>query len=110
MQALGARGVARDEKCCKGLGVDHVERKRAYWRKVIRLTTVLLGAWFVVSFVGPWFARDLEGLGLGAFPLNFWMAAQGALIAYVLIIAIYAWAMDRLDERYSQASRDETHE
>lgn len=90
--------------------MDHVERKRDYWRKVVRLTTVLLGAWFVVSFVGPWFARDLEGLGLGAFPLNFWMAAQGALIAYVAIIAIYAWAMDRLDERYERAPHDESHE
>ena len=90
--------------------MDHVERKRDYWGKVVRLTAVLLGAWFVISFVGPWFARDLEGLGLGAFPLNFWMAAQGALIAYVAIIAIYAWAMDRLDARYGRASRDESHE
>ena len=90
--------------------MDHVERNRDYWGQVVRLTAVLLGAWFVISFVGPWFARDLEGLGLGAFPLNFWMAAQGALIAYVAIIAIYAWAMDRLDARYGRASRDESHE
>ena len=37
--------------------MDHVERKRDYWGKVVRLTAVLLGAWFVISFVGPWFAN-----------------------------------------------------
>jgi len=30
-------------------------------------------------------------------PFSFWMAAQGALIVYVLLIGAYAWIMNRLE-------------
>ncbi len=67
-----------------------------YWRKNLRLTSVLLVVWFVVSFVVTYYARELDFVFLG-WPFSFWMAAQGSLLLYGLIIAYYAWAMDRLD-------------
>ena len=67
-----------------------------YWRKNLRLTAVLLLVWFVVSFVVTYYARELDFVFLG-WPFSFWMAAQGSLLLYGLIIAYYAWAMDRLD-------------
>ena len=82
--------------------MDRIERQRIFWRRLGRITWSLVGVWFVISFIGPWFARDLEGLSLGSFPLSFWMAAQGALVMYVAIIAVYAWAMERLEERHEQ--------
>jgi putative solute:sodium symporter small subunit len=66
---------------------------------VVCLTCVLLCIWFGVSFVGPWFASDLDQLRLGDFPFGFWMASQGALIIFVLLIAVYAWWMDRIESR-----------
>jgi putative solute:sodium symporter small subunit len=70
-----------------------------YWRKNLRLTAVLLLVWFVVSFVVTYYARELDFVFLG-WPFSFWMAAQGSLLLYGLIIAYYAWAMDRLDREH----------
>jgi len=60
------------------------------------LTGALLLVWFLVTFGVSYFARDLNFSVLG-WPFSFWMAAQGSLVVYGLIIAVYAWAMHRLD-------------
>jgi putative solute:sodium symporter small subunit len=73
------------------------ERRQLHWHKNLKLTAILLAVWFVVSFVVTWFARDLSFLFFG-WPFSFWVAAQGALIVYVLIVWTYARRMDRLDE------------
>lgn len=71
-------------------------KQRAYWRRNRRITVLLLAAWFVVTFVVAYFARDLDFTFFG-WPFSFWMAAQGALVVYVLIIGYYARFMNRLD-------------
>jgi putative solute:sodium symporter small subunit len=76
------------------------ERKREYWRRNLRLTAVLLAVWFVVTYVMAYFAPQLNTIQLFGFPLAFYMGAQGSLIVYVLIIAFYAWRMNRLDREY----------
>jgi putative solute:sodium symporter small subunit len=68
----------------------------AYWRKNLRITAVLLGVWFVLTFVATFFARDLSFAFFG-WPFSFWVAAQGALLVYLALIAVYAWYMNRLD-------------
>ena len=70
-----------------------------YWRKTLTVTGVLLAIWFVVTFVVAYFARDLQFNFFG-WPFSFWVAAQGALIVYVLIIWYYARHMNRLDIEY----------
>ena len=81
-------------------------KQRAYWRAVLRVTGVLLLLWFLLSFVGPWFAASLGGVQVGYFPLSFWMAAQGALLLFVAIVAVYALAMEHLDARYAAQDDD----
>jgi putative solute:sodium symporter small subunit len=71
-------------------------RERRAWRHNLRLIAVLVAIWFVVSFVVSWFARDLRFDFFG-WPFSFWVAAQGALIVYVLMTALYAWHMNRVD-------------
>ena len=66
------------------------------WRRSQRVTAWLLGAWFIVSFGVTFFARELS-LSVFGWPFSFWVAAQGALIVYVLLVAVYARLMDRLD-------------
>lgn len=78
----------------------------AYWRKTRLLTAVLLLLWFVVSFVVTYWARDLDFVFLG-WPFSFWMAAQGALLVYGLIIGCYAWVMNRLDRAHGVQEPDE---
>jgi len=79
---------------------------RRYWRKTRLLTVALLLLWFVVSFVMTYWARDLDFVFLG-WPFSFWMAAQGALLVYGLIIGCYAWVMNRLDREYGVQEPEE---
>lgn len=75
------------------------ERHRQYWQKNLRITSILLAIWFVVTFVVAYYARELNFTFFG-WPFSFWVAAQGALIVYVLIIWFYARYMNRLDQAY----------
>ncbi len=71
-----------------------------FWQRTLKLTGGLLLAWLAVNLFVPWFARDLQGwVGFG-FPLGYWLAAQGALLMYLLIIVIYVVVMDRLEASY----------
>ena len=67
-----------------------------YWRRNLVLIAGLLAVWFVVTFGVAFFARELSFRVFG-WPLSFWVASQGALVVYLLIVGIYTWRMERLD-------------
>ncbi|MEI8303596.1 MAG: DUF4212 domain-containing protein [Burkholderiales bacterium] len=81
-------------------------RHQEYWRKNLSITGILLAVWFVVTFVMAYYARDLNFDFFG-WPFSFYMAAQGSLIIYVLIIWFYARYMNRLDREYGVDEDDE---
>lgn len=81
----------------------HSPVAKRYWRIKLSLTLFLLGLWFVVAFVTTYFARELSVVFMG-WPLGFWIAAQGAPLAFLLIVLVYAAAMDRLDERHTRGT------
>lgn len=83
------------------------DRHREYWRRNLRITTVLMSIWFVVTFIVAYFARELSSFIFFGWPFSFWMAAQGALIVYCVLIWYYARTMNRLDHEYGV---DETEE
>ena len=64
--------------------------------RVLALKAGLLAIWALVSFVLCWFAPALQ-FNVGPWPFFYWMAAQGALLVFIAIVAVYAWAMDRLE-------------
>ncbi|MFM8547764.1 MAG: DUF4212 domain-containing protein [Betaproteobacteria bacterium] len=74
-------------------------KRQEYWSRNLRITAILLGLWFVVTFVIGWFARDLSFNFFG-WPFAFWVGAQGALVVYVWIIWYYASYMNRLDREF----------
>ncbi len=82
-----------------------------YWLRVRALTLALLLLWFAVTFGVIFFARELAGLALFGWPVPFYMAAQGTTLIYLLIIGVYALAMNKLDTLASgqanEAARDE---
>lgn len=82
------------------------EKHHEYWRRNLRLTAVLLGIWFVVTFVVSYFAIPLSRISFFGWPVSFYMAAQGSLIIYVLIIWYYARRMGQLDREYDVAEGD----
>jgi len=77
-------------------------RHQEYWSKNLRITGILLAIWFFVTFVLVFFARELTFNFFG-WPFSFWLAAQGALVVYCLIIWYYANYMNRLDIEYGVA-------
>ncbi|MBH9578174.1 DUF4212 domain-containing protein [Inhella proteolytica] len=81
------------------------EKHRQYWQKNLRITAVLLAIWFVVTYGVAFYARDLNFTFFG-WPFSFWMAAQGALIVYVVIIWFYAHYMNKLDLEHGVAEEE----
>jgi putative solute:sodium symporter small subunit len=81
------------------------ERHHEYWRKNLRITAILLAIWFVVTYVVAYFARDLNFTFFG-WPFSFWMASQGSLIVYVVIIWFYANYMNKLDQQHGVAEEE----
>jgi putative solute:sodium symporter small subunit len=76
-----------------------------YWQKNLRVTGILMLIWFVVTFVVAYFARELDFNFFG-WPFSFWVAAQGSLVVYVLIIGFYARYMNRLDIAHGVAEEE----
>jgi putative solute:sodium symporter small subunit len=76
------------------------EKHEEYWRKNLIITAVLLAIWFVATFVVGWYAREINSITFLGFPLGFYMAAQGSLVIYVVIIWYYAHHMNKLDVEY----------
>ena len=75
------------------------QKHQEYWGKNLQITGILLFIWFVVTFVVTFFSRDLQFNFFG-WPFAFYMAAQGSLIIYVVIIWYYARYMNKLDIEY----------
>ena len=82
------------------------ESHHPYWQKNLNITAVLMAVWFVVTFAVSFFARDLSFTFFG-WPFSFWMASQGSLIIYVLIIWFYARYMNQLDQEHGVAEAEE---
>ena len=75
-----------------------------YWAANVRLISGLLLIWFAVIFLPIVFVNQLNRLEvLTGFPLGYYMGAQGSLIAFVILIFLYAWRMERLDQAYGIA-------
>ncbi len=76
-------------------------RLERYWRANNRLIGVLLILWGLVSLGGGvLFVEQLNQIPFFGLPLGFWMAQQGAIYVFILLIFVYAWIMDALDRRY----------
>ncbi|MRW86151.1 DUF4212 domain-containing protein [Pseudoduganella sp. FT26W] len=73
-----------------------------HWHKARRMTALLLLLWLLTGFCAAFFARELAGLSVFGWPLSFYLAAQGASLVYLGIIAFYAWRMRRLDRAARQ--------
>ena len=77
------------------------QQKREYWSYNLRLVSILLGIWFVVTYlISGLFAGALNRYTFLGFPLGYYMAAQGSLMIFVIEIAVYASLMNRKDLEY----------
>jgi putative solute:sodium symporter small subunit len=74
---------------------------RRYWRSNLKLMGVLLVIWAAAGLgAGVLFADFLNEFKLGGYPLGFWFAQQGSIVVFVLVILVYAVALNRLDAKH----------
>ena len=74
---------------------------KAYWSANLRLLTLCLIIWFVVSFgFGILLVDQLNTIKLGGYKLGFWFAQQGSIYVFVGLIFFYAWSMGKLDRKF----------
>ena len=72
-----------------------------YWKRNLRLLTMLLSIWFIVSFgFGILLVDVLNTVRIGGFKLGFWFAQQGSIYVFIALIFIYVRGMNRLDKEY----------
>ena len=82
--------------------------KKTYWTENIRIVLSLLAVWFIVSFgMAILFIDILDNIRLFGFKFGFWMAQQGSIFCFVILIFIYAYKMNKLDHKYGV---DEDHD
>lgn len=73
----------------------------AYWSANIRIITICLIIWAIVPFgFGIMFRPLLLGITIGGVDIGFWVAQQGSIIVFLLLIFFYAWRMNKLDREF----------
>ncbi|AEN73475.1 putative solute symporter protein [Rhodothermus marinus SG0.5JP17-172] len=72
--------------------------RKTYWREVRKRTFWLLVIWFIVGYVLSIFlVEPLNTLKIAGVPMGFWMAQQGSIMIFILLILAYAIMMGKLD-------------
>lgn len=79
---------------------DLKQREEAHWAKTSRLMFTHLAVWFFFGFLIHMFVVPLNKITIPivGFPLGFYMAAQGSLIVFVILIFWFAAKQNRIDE------------
>ena len=79
-------------------------KAKNYWKENIRLVLSLLGVWFLVSFgMAIIFVDILDNIRFFGFKFGFWMAQQGSIYCFVILIFIYVYKMNKLDHKYGMS-------
>lgn len=71
-----------------------------YWKKNKSVIFILLALWFVSTFVMSWYADELSQVSVFGWPLSFYLASQGVLLIYLLILYLYTKFAAKLDKVY----------
>ena len=82
---------------------DPSENAAKYWWAKMRLLLGILAIWFIVSFGCGIIFRDWLDANMfkvGNAPFGFWMAQQGSIICFVLLLIVYNIMMNRLDAKF----------
>jgi putative solute:sodium symporter small subunit len=84
------------------------EREEAHWAKTSRLMYMHLGVWFFFGYVIHMFVVPLNKITIPIlnFPLGFYMAAQGSLIVFVVMLFMFAKQQDKIDREFGFAEED----
>jgi putative solute:sodium symporter small subunit len=81
---------------------------KLYWKKNLHLLLILLVIWFTFSFgFGILLREPLNAIRIGGFKLGFWFAQQGSIYIFIILIFVYVFRMNKLDNEYGNDKNDE---
>lgn len=87
----------------------NVTDPRLHRRAALKISLGLLLVWFFISFGCSIIFRDWLDVNfptIGNAPFGFWMAQQGSIIGFVLILITYTFLMNRTDKKYGYSEED----
>lgn len=82
------------------------EQHDTHWSKTSRLMIVMMALWVFFGYIVHAFVIPLNSIKFFGFPLGFYMAAQGSLIAFVVMLFCFAKAQDKIDRDAGVAEDD----
>ncbi len=86
--------------------VNSNEQKH-YWKVNIRIMSILLSIWFLVSFgFSIIFVDKLNEINLFGFKFGFWWAQQGSIFTFVLLVFVYSILMNKVDREYQEEIKE----
>ena len=78
-----------------------MNNSQSYWRTNILIVCVLLAIWFVAGYVLSIFCiEEMNQFAIGKLGAGFWMAQQGAIYVFILLVLVYAVLMDWVDRKF----------
>ena len=83
-----------------GAIMDNLEQ---HWAETRSLTTWILILWFIFSMGIFFFANSLNSLTFFGWPFGFYMAAQGSLVIFVVLIVVLNIKQEKIDDKYGLA-------
>jgi len=87
----------RDEM---GANMGDIEQ---HWAETRSLTTWILILWFIFSMGIFFFANTLNSITFFGWPFGFYMAAQGSLVIFVVLIVVLNIKQEKIDDKYGLA-------
>lgn len=78
----------------------------AWWSRTYSLMVTVLVIWAIFGFGIHMFVVPLNEIVIAGFPLGYYMAAQGSLIVFVVLIFWFAKRQDTIDREAGVAEPD----
>jgi putative solute:sodium symporter small subunit len=87
---------------------DNQANREQHWARTTRLMLIYLGIWVFFGYIVHMFVVPLNNITIPflEFPLGFYMAAQGSLIAFVVMLFVFAKQQDNIDRDHGYAEDD----
>ncbi len=84
---------------------DSPANQKAHWQKTTNLMFMHLGVWVFFGYIIHMFVKQLNTITIPilGFPLGFYMAAQGSLIVFVVMLFMFARQQNKIDREYGYA-------
>ena len=84
-------------------------RPEDYWSSSLKVVGVILFVWAFISLgCGVLFRDLLDSMvpNIGGAPFGFWMAQQGSIIGFLILLFVYMILMNWLDHDYGFDEKD----